>query len=73
VKIDISTMARLMFATALLISTVGGAIWYLHSVSGYATYQIYTQDPVSLSMPRSNSTALTSERSKTSGWLVRVQ
>src|SRR5712671_2240866 len=40
-------MARLMFATVLLISTVVGAIWYLHSVSGYATYQIYTQDPVS--------------------------
>jgi phospholipid/cholesterol/gamma-HCH transport system substrate-binding protein len=31
----------------LLISIVVGAIWYLHSVSGYATYQIYTQDPVS--------------------------
>ncbi len=46
-KIDINTMARLMFATVLLISTVVGAIWYLHSVSGYATYQIYTQDPVS--------------------------
>src|ERR1700733_680323 len=35
-----------MFVTVLLISTVAGAIWYLHSVSGYATYQIYTQDPV---------------------------
>jgi phospholipid/cholesterol/gamma-HCH transport system substrate-binding protein len=46
-KIDINTMARLMFATVLLISTIAGAIWYLHSVSGYATYQIYTQDPVS--------------------------
>src|ERR1700737_731787 len=40
-------MARLMFVTVLLISTVVGAIWYLRSVSGYATYQIYTQDPVS--------------------------
>jgi phospholipid/cholesterol/gamma-HCH transport system substrate-binding protein len=36
-----------MFVTVLLISTVVGAIWYLHSVSEYATYQIYTQDPVS--------------------------
>src|ERR1700692_3560344 len=40
-------MARLMFVTVVLISTVVGAIWYLHSVSGYATYQIHTQDPVS--------------------------
>jgi phospholipid/cholesterol/gamma-HCH transport system substrate-binding protein len=40
-------MARLMFVTVLLISTVVGAAWYLHSVSGYATYQIHTQDPVS--------------------------
>jgi phospholipid/cholesterol/gamma-HCH transport system substrate-binding protein len=46
-KIGTNTMARLMFATVLLISTVAGAIWYLHSVSGYATYQIYTEDPVS--------------------------
>jgi phospholipid/cholesterol/gamma-HCH transport system substrate-binding protein len=47
VKIDINTMARLMFVTVLLISAVVGAIWYMHSVSEYATYQIYTQDPVS--------------------------
>src|ERR1700688_1579178 len=40
-------MARLMFVTVLLISTVVGAIWYLYSVSGYATYQIYTEDRVS--------------------------
>ena len=46
-KIDTNTMARLMFVTVLLISTVVGAIWYLHSVSGYATYQIDTPDPVS--------------------------
>jgi phospholipid/cholesterol/gamma-HCH transport system substrate-binding protein len=46
-KIGTNTMARLMFVTVLLISTVAGAIWYLHSVSGYATYQIYTEDPVS--------------------------
>jgi len=47
VKIDTNTMARLMFVTVLLISAVVGAIWYLHSISGYATYQIHTQDPVS--------------------------
>jgi phospholipid/cholesterol/gamma-HCH transport system substrate-binding protein len=47
VKIDTNTMARLMFVTVLLISTVVGTIWYLHSLSGYATYQIYTEDPVS--------------------------
>src|ERR1700730_14113241 len=40
-------MARLIFVTVLLISTVVGAIWYLHSASGYATYLIYTRDPVS--------------------------
>jgi phospholipid/cholesterol/gamma-HCH transport system substrate-binding protein len=47
VKIGTNTMARLMFVTVLLISTVAGAIWYLHSVSAYATYQIHTEDPVS--------------------------
>jgi phospholipid/cholesterol/gamma-HCH transport system substrate-binding protein len=47
VKIDTNTMARLMFVTVLLISTVVGAIWYLRSASGYATYQVYIQDPVS--------------------------
>jgi len=47
VKIDTNTVARLMFVTVLLLSTVVGAIWYWHSVSGYATYQINSQDPVS--------------------------
>jgi phospholipid/cholesterol/gamma-HCH transport system substrate-binding protein len=46
VKIDTNTMAKLTFVMVLLLSTVVGAIWYLHSVSGYATYQIDTQDPV---------------------------
>ena len=46
-KIDTNTMARLMFVTVLLISTVVGVIWYLQSASGYTTYQIHTQDPVS--------------------------
>ena len=46
-KIDTNTMARLIFVTVLLISAVVGTIWYLHSVSGYAIYQIDTQDPVS--------------------------
>jgi len=40
-------MARLIFLTVLLISAVVGAIWYLHSVSRYATYQIHTEDSVS--------------------------
>jgi phospholipid/cholesterol/gamma-HCH transport system substrate-binding protein len=47
VKIGTNTLARLMFAAVLLISTVVGAIWYLHSVSRYATYQIDTEDTVS--------------------------
>jgi phospholipid/cholesterol/gamma-HCH transport system substrate-binding protein len=47
VKIDTNTMARLMFVTVLLISIVIGAVWYLHSVGRYATYQVDTQDPVS--------------------------
>jgi len=47
VKIGANTIARLMFATVLLISTAAGAIWYVHSVGRYATYQIYTEDPVS--------------------------
>jgi phospholipid/cholesterol/gamma-HCH transport system substrate-binding protein len=47
VKIDSNTMARLMFVTVLLISIVIGTIWYLHSISGYATFQVDTQDPVS--------------------------
>lgn len=46
-KIDINTKARLMFAAFLLISIIGGAIWYLRSESHYATYQIYTHDSVS--------------------------
>jgi phospholipid/cholesterol/gamma-HCH transport system substrate-binding protein len=47
VKIGANTMARLMFASVLLISTGAGAIWYLHSLSRYATYQIDTEDAVS--------------------------
>lgn len=46
-KINTDTMARLLFVTVLLISTVAGAIWYSHSVSRYATYQIHTEDPIS--------------------------
>jgi phospholipid/cholesterol/gamma-HCH transport system substrate-binding protein len=47
VKFDANTMAKVMFVAVLLISTVVGAIWYLRSVSQYATYQIRTDDPVS--------------------------
>ena len=46
-KIDVNTMARLLFAAVLLISIAAGAVWYLQSVSGYATYRVYTQDQVS--------------------------
>jgi phospholipid/cholesterol/gamma-HCH transport system substrate-binding protein len=47
VKINTDTVARLLFVTVLLISTVAGAIWYSHSVRKYATYQIHTEDPIS--------------------------
>jgi phospholipid/cholesterol/gamma-HCH transport system substrate-binding protein len=47
VKIGTNTVARLIFIAVLLISTMVGAIWYLHSSSRYATYQINTEDPVS--------------------------
>jgi phospholipid/cholesterol/gamma-HCH transport system substrate-binding protein len=47
VKFGTNTMARLMFVTVLLIAAAAGGIWYFHSVSGYATYQIHTEDPVS--------------------------
>ena len=46
-KIDIDTKARLAFATVLLITIFGGAVWYLRSVSHFATYRIYTRDSVS--------------------------
>jgi phospholipid/cholesterol/gamma-HCH transport system substrate-binding protein len=47
VKIDINTQARLLFAAVLLITIAGLAAWYLHSVSHFATYRIYTRDSVS--------------------------
>jgi phospholipid/cholesterol/gamma-HCH transport system substrate-binding protein len=47
VKFGTNTIARLMFAAVLLIAIVAGAIWYLRSDSGYTTYQINTEDPVS--------------------------
>src|SRR5450631_4926326 len=36
-----------MFVMVLLISIVAAALWYFHSVSQNATYQIYTEDSVS--------------------------
>jgi heme/copper-type cytochrome/quinol oxidase subunit 4 len=42
VKIGANTMARFLFVTVLLIVTVAGSIWYLHSASDYTTYQIDT-------------------------------
>jgi phospholipid/cholesterol/gamma-HCH transport system substrate-binding protein len=47
VKISTNTMARLIFLAVLLLLTVVGAMWYLRSVSRYASYQILTEDPVS--------------------------
>jgi phospholipid/cholesterol/gamma-HCH transport system substrate-binding protein len=47
VKINIDTKARLAFAAVLLITIFGGAAWYLHSRSHFATYRIYTRDSVS--------------------------
>jgi len=47
VKINIDIKARLTFAAVLLITIFGGAAWYLHSVSHFATYRIYTRDSVS--------------------------
>jgi phospholipid/cholesterol/gamma-HCH transport system substrate-binding protein len=47
VKIGTNTIARLMFMTVLLGAPIVAAIWYWHSASGYATYQIFTEEPVS--------------------------
>lgn len=44
---NINTKARLAFVASLLIAIVAGTIWYYFSVNQYATYQIYTEDPVS--------------------------
>jgi phospholipid/cholesterol/gamma-HCH transport system substrate-binding protein len=46
-QMDTNTMARLMFGTVLLCATAAGAVWYFNYLSGYATYQIHTEDPVS--------------------------
>jgi len=46
-KGDTNRMSRILFVTVLLLLTVVGAVWYLHSVSRYAIYQIDTEDQVS--------------------------
>jgi ABC-type transporter Mla subunit MlaD len=46
-KLDTENMARLLFAAVLLLGAAFGAGWYFLSSSRYATYQIYTHDPVS--------------------------
>jgi phospholipid/cholesterol/gamma-HCH transport system substrate-binding protein len=46
-KNDNNMKAGLAFVAFLLVSTVAGVVWYFLSLSHYATYQIYTQDPVS--------------------------
>lgn len=43
----IDTKAKLLFAACLLVATIAGALWYLFSASRYATYHVYTRDPVS--------------------------
>lgn len=45
--IGIDTKARLLFAACLLASTIAGAIWYSLSLDQYATYHVYTREPVS--------------------------
>jgi phospholipid/cholesterol/gamma-HCH transport system substrate-binding protein len=47
VENGINMKARLLFVVFLIISISAGAGWYFYSVSRYATYQIYTQEPVS--------------------------
>lgn len=46
-KPGIDTKAKLLFAACLLVATIAGALWYLFSASRYATYHVFTQDPVS--------------------------
>lgn len=46
-KKSINTKAKLLFAACLLVSTIAGAIWYVFSVSQYATYRVDTREPVS--------------------------
>lgn len=46
-KNGIETKAKLIFAAFLLASMIVGAIWYAFSVGQYATYEVYTRDPVS--------------------------
>src|SRR5450631_4847799 len=46
-KLDVNTKPTLTFLLLLLVSIVAGALWYFHSASQNATYQIYTEDSVS--------------------------
>lgn len=46
-KMDIDMKARLLFTAFLLVLAAGALIWYFLGATHYATYQIYTKDPVS--------------------------
>jgi phospholipid/cholesterol/gamma-HCH transport system substrate-binding protein len=46
-KMDIDMKARLLFIAFLLLLGIGALIWYFLAATRYATYQIYTKDPVS--------------------------
>lgn len=46
-KLSIETRARLAFGAVVLSGMAAGLVWYYVSSSGYATYQIRTQDSVS--------------------------
>lgn len=46
-KMDIDMKARLLFIAFLLTLAIGALIWYFLAATRYATYQIYTKDPVS--------------------------
>ncbi|WER49166.1 MlaD family protein [Cupriavidus sp. WKF15] len=46
-KPGIDMKAKLLFAACLLVATIAAATWYLLSSSRYATYHVYTREPVS--------------------------
>jgi len=46
-KMDIDMKARLLFIGLLLIAGTGALVWYLLAPRHYASYQIYTKEPVS--------------------------
>ena len=43
----VNRVARLAFGTVVLMSLIGGIVWFFVSEGQYAPYRIYTRDPVS--------------------------